>query len=210
MGTRMWQLFIANMDVYVTVFIVAGIVAYAIAVTSLFMRFREYRVKKKRRFFRALLEGFRNGSVCTVEDVIDIYRGIYPTSSGVDHHRYGLSRQLREFLVELISKRLEHANDDALVLEWKEKLSEFIRVSDAKAPFIDLPPHERNVLEDLSNYIENSDRDGMRRKMLELGGLLRSRLDVLERLQGINRWSIPISIVGLLLTVVFGVFAIIK
>lgn len=201
---------LTNAELYITGFIVTAIVAYALAVTSLFIRVREFRVKRKKKFFKALLEGLRNDCICSIDDVIDIYRGVFPATPGMDDNRHGLSRQLREFLVELVSKQFEHASDDKVVLAWKEKISEFIRISDAKTPFIDLPTYERNVLEDLAGCIDRHDDEGMRRKLMEVGGLVRARIDALNRIRGLNRWSVPISIVGLVLTAVFGAFAIIK
>ena len=200
----------SDTEMLVTAVIVTAITAYAVAVTSLFIRFREFRVKRRRLFFKAMIEGLRNDCINDMDDVVDIYRGVFPALPTMDDSRHGLSRQLREFLVELVSKRLEPASDDAVVQAWKERVSEFIRISDAKAPFIDLPPYERNVLDDLSGYIDAGSAAGSHRKLMELGGLLRARIDVLNRIRGVNRWSIGVSIAGLALTILFGTFAIVK
>ena len=40
-----------------------------------------------------------------------------------------------------------------------------------------------------------------------LAGVIQARIDEIERLKLINRWAVPTSVVGTLLTIAFGVLA---
>lgn len=194
-------------EIWLPALIVMVMVGYGVAVLSLFVRFRERKVDKKRKFFSAIREGLANGSI---EDVVDLYKGIYVSSADVTSAHYGLSTQLRQFLVDLLSKELHNVQDDETILAWKDRVSEFIRISEERTPFEGLPDYERNVLRNISNFVEMGDQPAIKRKLLELGGILHTKSDNLNRIRGINRWSIPISLIGLVLTVLFGFIAIIK
>lgn len=190
--------------------IVATILSYGLAVLALFYRFRVRHADRRSKLFKALLEGLRNGSVQTIDDVVDLYKGIFVSDGEFLHSHLGLSTQLRQFLVELLAGNLDSRLDAATVVEWKGQVSEFIRISEERSPFEGLPAYERNILRDLNNFIDLGDRGAIKRKLLGLGGILHTRIDNLNRIRNINRWSIPISMVGLMLTMLFGLVAIIK
>jgi hypothetical protein len=177
---------------------------------ALVYRIRGRGFDRRKRFFRAILEGLKTGSVLTIDDVVDLYKGIFISDSEVLDTHVGLSTCLRQFLVELLAGSLGDNSNSETLVKWKERVSEFIRISEERSPFEGLPPYERNILRDLNNYINTQDHDSIKRKLLELGGVLHTRLDHLNRIRNINRWSFPITMVGMILTVVFGVVAITK
>lgn len=197
-------------DVLFPSVIVATILSYGLAVLALFYRFKTRHAERRNKLFRALLEGMRTGSVCTIDDVVDLYKGIFISDGEVAHSHLGLSTQLRQFLVELLAGTLDARLEAERVVEWKGRVSEFIRLSEERSPFEGLPAYERNILRDLNNFIDLGDQGAIKRKLLELGGILHTRIDNLERIRNINRWSIPISMVGLMLTMLFGFVAIVK
>jgi hypothetical protein len=197
-------------DVLFPSVIVATILSYGLAVLALFYRFSTRRNNQRSKLFCALEAGLKHGAVSSIEDVVDLYKGVFVNESEVVHSHLGLSTQLRQFLVELLAGTLGTQLNPEAVVDWKARVSEFIRISEERSPFEGLPPYERNILRDLNNYIDLGDRSAIKRKLLELGGILHTRIDNLGRIRNINKWSIPISMIGLVLTMVFGVIAILK
>ncbi|HEX9843103.1 MAG TPA: hypothetical protein VGC20_10150 [bacterium] len=199
-----------NYDVLFPAVIVATVLSYGLAVLTLLYRFKARHADRRSKLFKALLEGMRHGSVQHIDDVVDLYKGIFVNDGEVVHSHLGLSTQLRQFLVELLAGTLDSRLEPATIVQWKQQVSEFIRISEERSPFEGLPPYERNILRDLNNFIDLGDHTAIKRKLNELGGILHTRMDNLNRIRNINRWSIPISMVGLMLTVLFGFVAIVK
>lgn len=174
---------------------------------------KKRRIERKNKFFSALVEGLKINSLETIDDVINIYKGVSGLSSEDLGYRYGLSKQLREFLVGIISKNKKFIDDsinDNTIRDWKEKISAFIQQNEETSPYADLPAAERNILNDISIFLETNNPESVKRKTSELAGMIQARNDDLNRIRNINKWTVPLSIFGLILTILFGILAWIK
>jgi hypothetical protein len=168
---------------------------------------------RQKRFSKALKEGLESGSVVSLDDVVNLYGGSIALSPQDLRHRYGLTRHLREFLVGLVSRRegiVDSSLDDSTLQRWKEKVSEFIQRNETAAPYADLPTPERDIMTDISGYLEKNDLASVRRKSLELAAAIQARNANLKAEHRTNMWSVPTSVVGLILTIVFGIIAVVK
>lgn len=201
---------LSNRRIFMSIFITIFTVAYSYAVTYFLRQKKERRAKAKEKFFKTLLEGLKTGSITSMADLVNVYKGIAGSSSEDLTYRYGLSTRLREFLVELISKNLDKSIEDKAIVEWKEKISDFVRMNEETSPYSDLPSAERNMLTDIGIFLEKNDTESIKRKLLELAGMIQARSDHFNRISGVNKWSVPLSIVGMLLTIAFGLLAIFK
>lgn len=171
---------------------------------------RNRRIERKEKFSKVLVEGLKTGAIETINDVVNVYKGVVGLSSEDLSYQYGLSNQLREFLVDLISKDkklIDSSLEDDVIRDWKQKISEFIQKNEAISPYADLPAAERNILVDISTFLEKNDTESVKRKTLELAGMIQARNDDLDKIRAINKWSVPLSIFGLILTIIFGVLA---
>jgi hypothetical protein len=166
--------------------------------------------KSNEKFFRTLYESAKIGCITSIDDVVNIYKGISGVSSEDLTYRYGLSRRLREFLVELLSKNIDKDADNENILKIKNSISEYIKLNEATSPYADLPTAERNALYDLTEYIEKGESDSSKRKLLELAAMIQARNDDMTNIKNTNKWTVPLSIIGLFLTIIFGVIALIK
>ena len=194
-------------------FIIAYLSVWIAAYVFLVEPKKKKRTERKNKFLKSIIEGLKSGSIITIDDVVNLYKGIAGLSSENLSYRYGLSKQLRELLVSIINKDKklfdESPNDD-MIRDWKEKITEFIQQNEATSPYADIPAAERNVLSDISTFLEKNDPDSVKRKTLELAGMIQARNDDLNRIRNINKWTVPLSIIGLILTLIFGVLAWIK
>jgi hypothetical protein len=190
-----------------------SLIAYFYTISNLFRPKKESgRIveNKSKKFYQSLLEGLKTGSITTIDDLINIYKGISDLSSEDLSYRYGLSRRLRTFLVDLISKDIDKTIDDETIVKWKQQISEFIRINEEISPYADLPSVERNLLNDISAFLEKNDTESTKRKLLELAGMIQARNDDLNKIQSINKYAVPLSIIGLILSIIFGLMAIFK
>ena len=170
---------------------------------------RKKRGKRKEKFFKALSAGLKINTIETLDDVVNIYKGIAGLSSENLSYRYGLSSELREFLVEIVSKNKEliDISDENAIINWKKKITDYIQQNEKTSPFSDLPSAERNILSDISTFLDMNDSKSVKRKVLELAGMIQARNDDLNKFKSINNWTIPLSILGSILTIVFGIIA---
>jgi hypothetical protein len=175
----------------------------------LFAYLGQRRTREKRRiFYKTLVEGLRNNSLTVLDDIINIYKGITDRSSQDLSYKVPLCKRLREFLVELVSKKLDSTIKDEQIASWKQKISGFIKEIEQGAPYDDLPIIEKNILDDMAMFIENNNKESIKNKLIELSGTIRARNDEFIKAQRINRWSLPLAIIGLILTIIFGFMSI--
>jgi CRISPR/Cas system CMR subunit Cmr4 (Cas7 group RAMP superfamily) len=169
---------------------------------------KEEFLKKEEKFNKILLQGLKNNSVKSIEDIIHLCKGLAGSDLEDVNYRNDLSKLLRRFYVKLVSQELSEEVQEEQILNWKEKITEFIRINDKMFPFSDLPAAERSVLNDMSSFIDNGDKESLRRKIAELAGMIQIKNQELDKAQDTNHWSVPLAASGLILTVFFGIIAI--
>jgi len=200
-------------DIILSIGVVLYFTVYITAINYLIRSRKRRQSERKQKFFKTLIEGLKSGSISSLNDVVNIYKGIFGFSVEDLNFRYSLSRLLREFLVSLISKDGKTINDSIsndLILRWKEMLTEFINQNEKISPYAVLPETERNILTDISVFIEKNDLDSVKRKLLELAAMIQARNDDLNKIRNINRWTVPLSIMGLFFTIIFGILSFFK
>ena len=114
---------------------------------------------------------------------------------------------MRQYLVSLIS---ENHLDTAEILKLKEKVNSMLKQIESDIPFADLPTTERNLILDIQHTLNYDDKSIALQKIQELAGQIEIRQNALKLLQRSNRWSIPLAIIGLVLTLFFGVVSLIQ
>lgn len=123
-------------------------------------------------------------------------------------YRYGLNKWLRELLTLIISEDPEiKFNKDNLKM-LTQKITEFIDNNEQVSPFSDLPETERNMLSDIGAFIKNDDKNSANRKIKELSSVIQTRNEEQKKLENQNKWAIPLAIIGVILTITFGLISI--
>src|SRR5437773_2561253 len=103
--------------------------SYLVAYVGFLYVLTQRRAQRKRKFFKALTEGLKLESLADLQDVVNIYEGVRKPSSEGTGRRLGLTRLLREFLVEVITREksvTNHKLDENAIRAWKQKISGFI------------------------------------------------------------------------------------
>ncbi len=180
---------------------------YAFAFKYFLTRARQRRRLKEFKLHNAISTGLSNETLTTVEDFVNVYKGVHGLGADDISYRAGLAKALREYIVQVVSDdeiNPQQAN------QLKSSASAILARIEAESPFADLPPAERNLLIDVSGFIQANDQQSALRKLEDLAGLIEVRQDSLERVQTSNKWSIPLAAVGLILTIIFGLISIFK
>jgi hypothetical protein len=193
-------------------FQVAALVVTATYIASalyFFDQIKKRKASRREKFYKSLTEYFKLGLIKTLEDVINIDRGIHsPTNE--DGYQQGLSRWLQGYLVYIAANQDKLNNDIELIKNCKEVISQFIKENNRTSPFAELPDSERGVLSDISDFLKADDKEAVFRKLTELSVNIKSKNEVFNQLKSQNKWSIPLAIIGVVLTIIFGTISFIK
>lgn len=185
------------------------IILMLILMSMLFYSFsvRKYKLQNKMLFYNTLISGIESGLVKDYKGMINLYKGCVNMNTENINYRNGLTKWLRELLPELMQKEpdlnFQEENKSKLV----SIISNFIEENESTSPFSDLPDIERNILTDITIYMKNNDSESSSRKINELSSVILTRYNEQKRAQNINRYSIPLAILGVGLTIIFGVLS---
>lgn len=191
---------------YKEIFILVFGIAYLVIFKTLLDRIRKRKKDRNDKFFEALNHGFENGTIESYDDIVNVYEGITRMSTDDDGFKYGLKRWLKEYLVEIISKKESEGN---ALIHKKQKVTEFIRRNEEITPYDDIPVAEKNLLLDILTFSKEGKQEAIKRKIDELSGIIKTKNDVLGKIQNSNKYSTILAAVGLVLTIIFGILALI-
>jgi len=109
----------------------------------------------------------------------------------------------------LVHTQLEKSADaDPKVLDLSERIQELIETENQQQPFEGLPDDEKRLMRALNDAIQHSNADAVRFNMEELCSVLRVRNRTYQRQHALSRWSVPLAIFGLVITIIFGIMQI--
>jgi len=207
------QIILIGFFVIYLIVMIIGIIAVKKRKTGRIRDRDDIRLEKKFKigFFRNLTEGFQLESINSLDDIINIYEARAGLSDEDLNYRYGLSRYLREYLIALISKDdkiIPRTTTEGELLEWKKTLDTIISENDLQQPFSDLPPLERNILNDITISLKRNDTDHISDKLKELSRLIKSRDNELNRIYRKTDGSMQIAVISLIVSLLFGLIAI--
>ncbi|PDY05747.1 hypothetical protein COM66_10915 [Bacillus cereus] len=181
-----------------------------LALNLLYRNIQETKIKDKEvdKFSDVLLKGLRLGTINNLDDVYNIYKGINDLELVNENYRYSLNKSLRKFLVKIQTEEFEEIKEEQ-IKEWKNKVDEFIKKNEELSPFSELPQAERNIMNDILAYLEKNDNDSIRRKIMELSNSIQIRKEQIDKIDKQNKWSVPLAVIGLVLTIFFGIASLI-
>lgn len=182
-----------------------------IAFYGFFLYVFTWAIKRKRKnernrkgiFFQTLDNGFTENLINTTKDILQIYQGIYP---GTEDNRYsGAINKLNEYRIHLINQN--EIIDGKIELNKKdviEKLSIFVKELENATPFSFLPTTERMPFTEIMDYCDSGNYEAIRNKIKDVSHILQGKNDTIEKVTKSNKWSVPLAVIGLIFTVIFG------
>lgn len=116
---------------------------------------------------------------------------------------YSLAPLLENFLKFCIEGK-----ECLLTQEKYEFIKKLIIQENEDKPYSGIPEEERRLLINIRDSIKHSDTESILFNLDELKSILTTRNKVYEKTIFINKWSVPLSIVGVIFTIVFGLISI--
>jgi len=182
---------------------VATIAAYAVAVSKMLNRITEKREIEEKHFIKALSSGIKAKVVTEFSDIENIYKGVRTTTGDAEVNRARLAKWLRKYLLQLFEQDTNESEIESLK-SIKKEITEYINLVEKTSPHVGLPSLERSIIRDLETYLGTDNKEGVGRKISELVAAIQVREESLQKIESTNKWAVPLSIIGLILTVVFG------
>ncbi|MHB0947182.1 MAG: hypothetical protein ACYC3B_08415 [Sedimentisphaerales bacterium] len=178
---------------------------YAGSVTVLFRLIREKRSRNRKKFFLALVNGLETESIETLDDVLNVYHGVGTYNYDSEESRQYTGKRLKTFLADLFTGEITDVKKDITpdtIKRWKTIITTWLDELKQETPYSDLPQAERSVLQELDRLIDKKEIEGIKGRVNDLAGMIQLRSEEYNRANRINRWTVPLSIIGLILTLV--------
>ncbi|MGJ8648062.1 MAG: hypothetical protein ACSHXJ_14270 [Marinomonas colpomeniae] len=185
----------------------AVIAAYAVAVSKMLNRISERKETQEKRFLKALSSGIKSGVISDFSDIENIYKGVRSSIGDEEVNRARLAKWLRAYLLQIFENEIDSKNCDS-VKAIKKEITEYINLVEKTSPHVGLPDLERSIVRDIETYLSSDQKEGVSRKLDELVAAIQVREESFKKLEGTNKWAVPLSVVGLILTLVFGITSI--
>lgn len=201
--------FLSNKEILLSLFTIIFTVAYGYAAAFVLRRTREKRATRKNTFIETFIKGLSDNTIENSEDLLNVYSGITNLSIEDLTNKQDLNKWLREILAKLVNKEVGKDFTPDQTITIKHKITEFINRNEKANPFTDLPDTERNIINDISTYNKVGDIESVDRKINELSSVIITRHEQQKKIESLNKWSIPLAVIGLILTIIFGILSII-
>ena len=184
-------------------------VMYSLSVIRLLGKLKARKLERKKIFINTFITGMSDNTIANSTDLLNIYSGITKLSPEDLTNRQDLNKWLREILAKLINKEVGQDLVQDKVIEIKEKITNFIKENETTNPYTDLPDTERSIINDLSAFNKLGDQNSINRKLSELSSVIITRHEQQKKIENLNKWSIPLAIIGMVLSIIFGILSII-
>ncbi len=201
---------IAIIIIYGTIFSIL----YFAAIFLLKIYIIHKRKKHESNFLKTLSSSLKSQSIETLNEVINIYKGTFciDTIDDSSTHFIQVCSLLRKFYVDLVNRTGATSNFSNLY-DYSHKAEKTITnlIDECKKafPYADLPSDERMLLLDINKMIENNELTNVNQKLKELSLTMQARDTEIRKTRQINIVSLTIAIIGIILTIFFGVISII-
>ncbi|NOI83319.1 hypothetical protein F0237_21915 [Vibrio tubiashii] len=114
---------------------------------------------------------------------------------------YGRTETLEDFVVFL------NSSESSISVEMAKNINDLLVSSRQTDPFAQLPAEERRLMEKLQAQTDKYEDQNATKTMDELKQVLLIRHKEYQKVEEQNAWSLPLSIAGVFLTLVFGIWS---
>jgi len=170
----------------------------------LFLVMRLLKEWQRRKFVSVFKKAIDLGTIHRLEDVNNIIEAVYGRQNDDSHQNFVGSM----FLLRLALVSIYESNEGGRAKEHKELVSKLIEECKRVAPYSELPKAEKSILTDVESYLSANCPEDVRRKLGELATKIKDRHDDLVKLESQSRWSLPLTMASIALTIIFGVLSI--
>jgi len=205
-------MFDSSKEIFISIVVGVFTISYSILVSYMMRKTRYLQIfrnilgftspsENAVKFYEMLMKGLENDLINNIDDVLNMYSGITGYSYDSDEKRYYLVKRLRGFLVFMLKR---DGIEKEVLKKWKDVVTGFINELETESPYADVPSSERRVLLEIDSLIAKGECNGIKGRLGDLAGMIQNRNEEQNRIARLNRWSVSLTIVGLILTILFG------
>ncbi|MBN2788419.1 MAG: hypothetical protein JXQ69_08885 [Paludibacteraceae bacterium] len=155
--------------------------------------------KNKEKLFDEIDKKFKAGLIKSKEDLLIIINSF--------SRQYNNVYSLGPILEDYITYRLNEKNDVETPVKY-DLLKTIINQENKEKPYENIPDEERRLFLAINDNIKYKDFDVIKFNLHELSMLISTRHKSFKKIARANKWSIPIAIISLIITVFFGIIQI--
>lgn len=180
---KLWLMFTAVISVYI-----AFIFVYFTLVKSR----RRLKYSRVREAYTLIIRGIEQGTLDNDSDVLLIYKKLVQT--------YSLSRSYMDFLESFLIYVRKTSEDKEIMLKIMQRINPILDKEREEKPYCNINDRERRILLTIEDAFKKNEINSIKHILVDLSMVIESNQKALDRAKTTNKWSIPISIVGVLLT----------
>lgn len=187
--------------------LVVGIVTSCLIVLGPELVFNKRKKRAEGKYYVLLLKAIEQG---TIEE--DGIRSIYNRfNEELSNILISTEISYEDFLESFKFYVIENVNDEVLTRKVNQKLQPILDTIKEKNPYANVNEGQRRILLSIEETMKNSstitpgERTAIRYNLNELAIAFVEKQERLLRSQKVNKWTVPISIVGVIATIAFGI-----
>lgn len=163
----------------------------------MFIRDKAKRKSGKDMFFKLLKNNFEHNFINDREDILVLLNSVNREFDCT----YSLISVLEDYIV-YISKG-ETKNDNIVKYSYK-MIKDIINEENQEKPFSNVPDQEKRILRNINENIMNNQIELIKFNLQELSYVITTRNKTYEKADKINKWSLPVAIIGIIVAIIFG------
>jgi hypothetical protein len=156
----------------------------------------------KDKFFIAIDKKFELQLINGKEDIVIILNSISRESNKI----YSIAPILEDYITNHLNYQNEknQAQKEEIARRYN-LLKNIISEENKEKPFQAVPNEERRLLVALKDGIQDKDLQSLEFNLNELYTVISTRNNIYEKTANMNRWSVPLALIGVISTIVFGI-----
>ena len=164
---------------------------------KILLKEKNKRINSKEKLFKLLDSNLKKSIIKTREDIMLLMNSV----NREYYEDYSLAPILEDYIAYLSEK------DDDTLKDNYDLIKEIINKENEEKPFSNLPDQERRLMKSIDDSVKHNDIDSIKYNLQELNSVITTRNKIYKKANALNRWSIPVAIIGILLTVFFGIMS---
>lgn len=199
---------LANKDLVLTIFTFLSVIIMTIMFARMMKIAFKYKTAKSNfneKFFKLLDAKFKKELVKDKGDVLILLNSL----SREFERDFSFAPIIEDYLSYLTGKDFTKEKDDDNLLQKNYSfLKQIIEKENEEKPFSNTPEEERRLLRAIDDSLKNSDTEAINYNLQELNSVISTRYRIYQKATRINKWSIPVALIGFILTIIFGIMSI--
>jgi hypothetical protein len=191
-----------NISTLLTILTLVAALISLLAILRLLIKLRKPNIKLNTEFFEQLDKKFDLGLVTNKVDII-----VLADSFRREHFAtYDLNRLLEDYLRYLINKASNTEGElKNSYIDRHQKTNQILKTEIEERPYNELPDEERRIFRTINTSIKNGDKNETLNALEDLRIVTSTKNKIFQQSNTLNKLSIPLAIIGLILTIYFGI-----